>query len=304
MLRAISNLLIVVCLFLGIYAFRDVIHPIAEKVGAYVHGIIISIENNYEAKTALNQIATEPKKEISTPGPLEIKTDISKPTVDASTGITRASIIYWTNQARKTNGNLPALVENKLLDTTATAKTNDLFAKSYFEHASPTGVTVATQANGAGYQYIMIGENLALGSFASGEAIVDAWMNSPGHRANILNNRYTEIGVGIRQGTYQDRTVWIATQHFGLPKNACPVVDESLKTLIAGNQARIDELKTQLDAKKQEVDSTSQLSPSYNNHINEYNALVREFNDLVTNTKSEIATYNDSIQAYNLCAQG
>ncbi len=303
MIRAIGNLFLIVFLFAVIYAARGVVAPVVQKVGTYVSTAVVTFQNEYGLKKALPELDKQPEKEIATPGPLEVKTPPTTTETPAS-GITKASIIYWTNQARKENGNLPPLTENKVLNGTATAKTNDLFAKSYFEHTSPSGVTVATQAQGAGYEYIMIGENLALGNFASGEAIVDAWMNSPGHRANILNDRYTEIGIGVSQGTYQGRTVWIATQHFGLPKNACPIVEESLKNTIAANQSKIDQLKVQIEAKKREVDSTSQLSSEYNNRVNEYNALVREFNDLVGTTKTEISTYNNQVQAYNACVQG
>lgn len=282
---------------------RGVVTPVVKEVGSYTSEAVNYIEKKFAAKSILPQIVQEPVKEI-TPGPLEVKPTPKDPVVAPTTGITRASIIYWTNVQRKNNGNLPPLSEDSVLNTTATAKTADLFAKSYFEHTSPSGVTVATQAAGAGYEYIMIGENLALGNFASGQAIVEAWMNSPGHRANILNNRYSEIGIGVKQGTYQGRTVWIATQHFGLPRNACPTVDPGLKDRITTHQAQIEQLKDAVDAKRHEVDSTSQLSSEYNNRVNEYNALVREFNALITVTKEEVTTYNVQVNSYNMCVQG
>ncbi len=251
MIRFIGNILLIGFLFISVYALRGVVAPIVETAGTYVNDAVHYIEKNLGTKTTLPQITQEPVKEI-TPGPLEVKPKPQDPqnpsVVTPPTGITRASIIYWTNVQRKNNGNLPPLKENSVLNTTATGKTTDLFEKSYFEHTSPTGVTVASQVNEAGYQYIMIGENLALGNFASGQAIVEAWMNSPGHRANILNDRYSEIGVGIKQGTYQGRTVWIATQHFGLPKNACPAVNEGLKASITTHQAQMEQLKDAVDA--------------------------------------------------------
>lgn len=301
MIRVIGNLLMIFFLFVSIYALRDIIHPVAQKVGTYVESVIVYIEKQSGVKNFLPELSQQPEREIATPGPLETKPTTTEQQTPPSTGITKASIIYWTNVERKNNGNLPPLSENTTLTTTATGKTNDLFAQSYFEHTSPTGVTVADQVQKAGYEYIMIGENLALGTFASGQAIVKAWMESPGHRANILNDRYTQIGVGLRQGVYQGRTVWIATQHFGLPKNACPSVDESLRARIISNQARIEILEANIQAKRKEVESTSQLSENYNIRINEYNTVVKEFNALVVETKAEIATYNQKVQAYNQC---
>lgn len=305
MLRATGNILIIFCLFITIYGMRDVINPVATKIGTYVRSVIISLEKEYSPKPFIAEITHEPENEIGTPGPLQVTTTTTTGTSSTSHAeLNRVNIVYWTNQARSNNGGYASLIQNTVLDTTALAKTNDMFTNEYFEHISPKGESIKDQVDTAGYQYILIGENLALGQFKTAKEVVDAWMNSPGHRANILNHRYTEIGVGIRKGTYKGDTVWILTQHFGLPKNACPTVDANLKDLILANQLQIDALRSSLDAKKAEIDQSSQMSSNYNTYINQYNELVRQFNTLVTDTKSEIAMYNTQVQTYNLCVQG
>jgi uncharacterized protein YkwD len=313
-MKTIGNILIIALLFLGVYTFRDTIRPISQKVSESVGSFIDTVKEHPSLSMLPDAIST-PIQSINVPGPLEVpkpknETPASSTTSSTSTAqtsggqaITRANIIYWTNQARAAN-NLPPLSENSVLDVTASAKTDDMFAKSYFEHTSPTGMTVSSQAKNAGYSYLMIGENLALGQFASAKEIVDAWMASPGHRANILNTRYSEIGIGVKKSTYQGNVVWIATQHFGLPSSACPSVDANLKNIISENQARLTQLETALKSKKQEIDNTSQLSSDYNTKIAEYNVLVKEYNALAQTVKDQVSTYNTEVQVYNLCVQG
>ena len=67
---------------------------------------------------------------------------------------------------------------------------------NYFSHYSPTYGYPDAMLNAAGYKYTVCGENIAYGQITP-EAVVEGWMNSPGHRANILNASYTRIGVGL-----------------------------------------------------------------------------------------------------------
>ena len=84
----------------------------------------------------------------------------------------------------------------------------------FFAHENPfTRTELRDRAEEFGYEFQVIGENLAAGQATPAQAMND-WMNSPGHRANILNADFTELGVGIRTGgTYG--TYWV--QEFGLP---------------------------------------------------------------------------------------
>ena len=133
----------------------------------------------------------------------------------------QSKIISETNLQRQENGDLPALKENTDLDETASAKAADIFKNQYFEHVSPSGVDPGKLVESYGYDYIVEGENLILGNFSSEKEVVADWMASPGHRANILNNRYTEIGVAIVKGTYKGEESWVGVQEFGLPLSTC-----------------------------------------------------------------------------------
>ena len=127
--------------------------------------------------------------------------------------ITPANIISLTNQSRQ-GAHIPVLTEDNLLDAAAQSKANDMLAKGYFAHNTPVGQTPWDFITSAGYNYITAGENLAI-NFTQAENVETAWMNSPGHRANILNMHYQNIGVGIAQGNYLGHNATIVVQMFG-----------------------------------------------------------------------------------------
>lgn len=146
-------------------------------------------------------------------------------------------VIYWTNKYRTDNG-LAALTENTQLTQAAEKKTLDMFEKQYFEHNAPNGTTPSDLVSSTGYQYKTTGENLALGDFKDEKDLVDAWMASPGHRANILNSEYTEIGVATGLGHFEDRDVtWLAVQEFGRPLPNCTKPDENISNNIENKKA-------------------------------------------------------------------
>ncbi len=215
------------------------------------------------------------------------------------------NVIDITNEYRRNNGNLPALTENSKLDFSAEKKLQDMFVKGYFEHVSPSGVGVADLGKEVGYEYILIGENLALGNFKDDRSLVDAWMASKGHRANILNNRYTEIGVSVGKGNYNGKTVWMGVQHFGLPKSACPSIDEVLRGIIDLDQKKIKEMESDLSTRKAGIDSGAvREGLTTNGQIDAYNSLVNDYNKLILDIKEKINTYNKEVRNFNSCIQG
>lgn len=114
-------------------------------------------------------------------------------------------VIQLTNQQRAKNG-LPALTANWELSRVARYKANDMRDKNYFSHTSPTYGSPFTMMKNFGIAYRAAGENIAAGQ-ATAQEVVTAWMNSPGHRANILSQNYTQIGVGYSKGGSQ-RYYW------------------------------------------------------------------------------------------------
>src|SRR6202050_2598877 len=100
-----------------------------------------------------------------------------------------------TNTQRAENGE-PPLTINADLDQAAQAKANDMSAQNYWSHDTPEGQTPWSFMTAAGYDYQTAGENLAYG-FDTSADVLTGWMNSPDHRANILNTTYHDIGFGI-----------------------------------------------------------------------------------------------------------
>jgi len=92
----------------------------------------------------------------------------------------------------------------------------------YFAHYSPDGVSPWFWFGRANYNFVHAGENLAIHFTDSGD-VVEAWMESPTHRANIMNGNYTEIGVGTAEGTYEGYSTVYVVQLFGTPAAAAPI---------------------------------------------------------------------------------
>jgi uncharacterized protein YkwD len=214
--------------------------------------------------------------------------------------LTSLGIIVWTNTERLLT-NLYQLKENEKLNQAALIKAQDIIKNQYFAHNSPGGAGPAELAEQAGYDYLEIGENLAMGNFENDKAVVDAWMNSSGHRANILNSKYKEIGAAVLKGVYQGKEVWVAVQEFGRPVSDCPQVDENLKSAIDSGRSEIEQLSAVLNAKKFEIENTNPFDSLFNQKVEEYNKLVEQYNLLVARLKEMIANYNNQVFLFNLC---
>lgn len=127
-------------------------------------------------------------------------------------------IVDLTNVERNDNG-AGQLTRNATLDAAAQLKANDMAKNSYFAHYSPTGVSPWYWFDEAGYVYSHAGENLAV-HFTDSDQVVEAWMKSPSHRANIVDEGFTEIGVGTARGKYEGYDTVFVVQLFGTPAAA------------------------------------------------------------------------------------
>lgn len=128
-------------------------------------------------------------------------------------GTWRAEILLLVNQERTRRG-LGRVVRNAVLETQATQYACELIHYGFFDHVNPTtGTTLSDRAVEFGYEFRVIGENLAAGQRSPSSAMAD-WMGSPGHAANILNPEFTELGIGVRLGG-EFGVYWV--QEFGRP---------------------------------------------------------------------------------------
>jgi uncharacterized protein YkwD len=130
-----------------------------------------------------------------------------------SSAITIRNILELTNYSRQGYA-LTQLQENAKLDSAAQAKAEDMLRNQYFAHVSPQGINPWDFIKASGYNYIIAGENLAI-NFYTAEGVSDAWMNSPEHKANILNKDFQDIGIGIAAGDYHGAKAMFVVQMFG-----------------------------------------------------------------------------------------
>ena len=123
------------------------------------------------------------------------------------------SVVSRTNEHRAAVS-LPSYSTNGLLQASAQVKAQDICARSYWDHIAPDGTTPWDLMRENGYQYSKAGENLAKG-FETDAGVVNGWMNSPPHRANVLHESFSEIGIGVATCENGEHVV---VAHYASPK--------------------------------------------------------------------------------------
>lgn len=133
---------------------------------------------------------------------------VTIPLLDANTTNIEQQVVNLVNQQRAKNG-LASLTLNWQVSRVARYKSQDMCDKNYFSHQSPTYGSPFDMLKQFNINYTVAGENIAKGQ-KTAQAVMNSWMNSQGHRENILNKNFTQIGVGYynKNGT----TYW--TQMF------------------------------------------------------------------------------------------
>lgn len=129
--------------------------------------------------------------------------------------VTVQDLVTYTNMKRQANGLAP-LKLNPQLSTAADQKARHMFAQNYWAHVAPDGTTPWVFIKDSGYQYLYAGENLARG-FDKSSDVIEAWMNSPTHKENMLSPNYTDIGFAIMPGNLTGSDTILVVQMFGSP---------------------------------------------------------------------------------------
>ncbi len=241
--------------------------------------------------------------------PVRLRSAVTNPTEGnaAHAGyLTRDGIIDWTNTARKTNG-LSPLNTSPILDAIAEKRVFDMQSWEYVNHVSPTRYGANDMAGYFKYRYLLLGENIAFGSFADDADLVRSWMSSPRHHAIIVNKHLHEIGAAVGIGQYNGRDAWIAVEVFGLPVWDCPQVDQSLLNVITAEKVhklRLErgaaELKRLIDA----VPAGSEHDAEYNEKVRIYNVFVKNINYRAAAINRFTVDYNAQLLAYDDCVGG
>jgi hypothetical protein len=141
-----------------------------------------------------------------------IKTDYPA-VLGSSIDISTQDLLNLTNKDRAVQ-NLPPLTMNPVLSKAASMKADYMFEKDFWAHNAPDGTTPWYFFKKAGYTYTYAGENLARG-FTDSSDVVQAWMNSPTHRENMLSSNYKEIGFAIKKGKLLGEDTTLVVEMFG-----------------------------------------------------------------------------------------
>lgn len=133
-----------------------------------------------------------------------------------TSSITIDEVVRATNEQRLGEGLKPLSYSEKLADA-ARRKAANMFEENYWAHNSPSGKSPWVWFNSAGYSYVYAGENLAK-DFGETSRLFSAWMASPTHKDNIVNPKYTEIGIAVVPGSLQGQETVLVVQLFGTPR--------------------------------------------------------------------------------------
>ncbi len=153
-------------------------------------------ENGESSKPSVPEQSAAPSKPEQSES-----SDAQTPSVDSNVSEYEKQVVEIVNRYRAENG-LKPLTLNTELSKVARLKSQDMKDNKYFSHTSPTYGSPFDMMKKFGISYRTAGENIAMGQ-RTPETVMTAWMNSSGHRANILNSTYTQIGVGyVADGNY------------------------------------------------------------------------------------------------------
>jgi uncharacterized protein YkwD len=167
-----------------------------------------------QGPTATSTSTTTTTTTGTTTGTTTTTTTLGVPTVSGVMSAQEQTIVDLVNQQRAQAGLAPLQVDSRLVEA-AQIHSKDMATLGLMEHTLPGAALPALQdrAHYVGYNYSYLGENIAF-NYPDDNSVMVAWMNSPGHRANILNPNYTQIGVGI---AYDSLGEPYYTQEFGSP---------------------------------------------------------------------------------------
>ncbi len=206
-------------------------------------------------------------------------------------------LIEKTNAERIAEG-VSKVTSNTTLNEIAEEKLADMFTRWYFNHVTPEGTKIGAHAKENGYTYSIIGENLAIGIYGSDQEVIDTWMESGGHRANILNERFSEIGLAVDDGTYKGEYVWMVVQVFADPQETCPEPSDALARRLTAERAYAKRAEEMLHFYKDVSahPNAAALQPLLKSLSTLLSLLVKEINKRAT-------AYAEEIELFETCAR-
>lgn len=179
--------------------------------------VLLTPRSRLHPSTGAALEAQEPQRVRLLGGSNTLTSDVLNSITATSSGVAEyeAEVLALTNVERRKVG-CKDLRANAKLSTAARDHSADMIARNYFSHVSPGGGTLSDRVDASGYAWRGLAENIAAGQ-RTPQQVVTAWMNSSGHRANIVNCSYVDLGVGLSYDAQGDSSPhW--TQNFGTPR--------------------------------------------------------------------------------------
>ncbi len=165
---------------------------------------------------------------LSTVGNLQI--------LGRTSDIQTVDLLNGTNEERREQ-NLGDLRINDQLSQAAFLKAQDMFENNYWAHTSPSGVAPWKWFDDTGYNYSVAGENLAK-NYPTADATVAAWMDSPTHRENILNDKFVDVGFAVVDGTLEGKATTLVVAYYGAPVTFVAVQGATVPASFAASESQ------------------------------------------------------------------
>ena len=156
-----------------------------------------------------------------------------------SSDVSIDQLLVLTNQKRQENGLGPLSLDERLSQA-AIGKSNDMLAKGYWAHISPDGITPWAFIKGAGYSYTYAGENLARG-YTNSSDVINAWMASDSHKANMLSGNYSNVGFAVVTGSLNGEETVLVVEMLGTTALAASPTKPEEKSIAEVAQASTEE---------------------------------------------------------------
>lgn len=139
-------------------------------------------------------------------------------TLGVARSITEEELVRHTNDQRRSAG-LPPLQENERLSAAARDKAGHMLERGYWDHYGPDGTTPWSFVRDSGYEYQYAGENLAKG-FQTSDGVMAGWLESPGHRENLLGSHYRDVGIATADGYLDGEQTTVVVALYGAPRDS------------------------------------------------------------------------------------
>lgn len=173
-----------------------------------------------------------------------------------SSDVSIDQLLVLTNQKRQENGLGPLSLDERLSQA-AIGKGNDMLSKGYWAHISPNGATPWVFIKGAGYNYTYAGENLARG-YTNSSDVINAWMASDSHKANMLSGNYSNVGFAVVTGNLNGEETVLVVEMFGTTALAASPTKPEEKSIAEVAQASVVNEKNK---EKEPVVETKESKP-------------------------------------------